>query len=212
MEEHVFENRVTVYPAVPQPHFDDERTLLAARPVVPLKKLRTETSRRNRWFLTGAFAIAILLGAASALLAVYLKTGSDSNSVQLSQVDSLQSDATTDLAATSTSAAVSEENAKSDSPIVDNTDAQAARPVIAKKESHIQRRRIADMGDPEIIPPAPMPRLKEDDELHRIRDAVLFDQWQERRMRRVARRERRDRADRDLFHVDEIFEGTRRPQ
>ena len=52
----------------------------------------------------------------------------------------------------------------------------------------------------------------EDEQLRQIREAVLYEQWQERRARRVARRERRNRGDRDLSRVDEIFEGTRRSQ
>jgi hypothetical protein len=61
------------------------------------------------------------------------------------------------------------------------------------------------------------PELSEDEALRRIRDAVLVDEWQERRQRRVERREeRRERrrshgSGRDLSHLDEIFEGPRRP-
>jgi hypothetical protein len=58
------------------------------------------------------------------------------------------------------------------------------------------------------------PRLSEDEALRRIRDAVLIDQWEERRQRRVERRERRrsQHRDRDLSDIDEIFEGPpRRP-
>jgi hypothetical protein len=55
--------------------------------------------------------------------------------------------------------------------------------------------------------------MSEDDALHRIRDSVLVDEWQERRARRFERRERRraQHHDRDLSNINEIFEGTRRP-
>src|SRR6185295_12530045 len=56
-----------------QPHFDDERTLLSARPVVPLEQLDTRVKHRRRWVLGGAFAVAMFLGAASALLSAYFK-------------------------------------------------------------------------------------------------------------------------------------------
>jgi len=56
-----------------EPHFDDERTLLTARRVVPLEKIEKKARHRRQWFLGGAFAIAMMLGAASALLASYLK-------------------------------------------------------------------------------------------------------------------------------------------
>ena len=56
-----------------EPHFDDERTVLTARRVVPLKKIEAKARHRRQWFLGGAFAIAMMLGAGSALVASYLK-------------------------------------------------------------------------------------------------------------------------------------------
>src|SRR5215207_7773123 len=56
-----------------EPHFDDEQTLVSARPVVPLEKIEKKARHRRLWFLGAAFAIAMMLGAASALLASYLK-------------------------------------------------------------------------------------------------------------------------------------------
>ncbi|HEY3579405.1 MAG TPA: hypothetical protein VGK82_02640 [Pyrinomonadaceae bacterium] len=56
-----------------QPHFDDERTVLSARPVVPLEAIEAKVKHRRRWFLGGAFAIAMLLGAASAVISAYFK-------------------------------------------------------------------------------------------------------------------------------------------
>src|SRR5215470_10090253 len=55
------------------PNFDDERTLLSARRVVPLNQIDAEVRRKRRWFLCGAFAVAMMLGAASALVASYLR-------------------------------------------------------------------------------------------------------------------------------------------
>jgi hypothetical protein len=56
-------------------------------------------------------------------------------------------------------------------------------------------------------------KVDEEDQLQRIREAVLYDQWQERRARRVARERRRlDRYNhRDLSDLDEIFEGRKKP-
>ena len=63
------------------------------------------------------------------------------------------------------------------------------------------RRRLEDEGD-------------EDEELNRIREAVLYDEWQERRARRVRRERRRlERYNhRDLSNLDEIFEGRKKPR
>jgi len=52
-----------------EPHFNDEQTLLSARRVVPLEKIEAKARHRRQWFLGGAFAIAMVLGAASALVA-----------------------------------------------------------------------------------------------------------------------------------------------
>src|SRR5215510_10408376 len=58
---------------VKPPDFDDERTLLSARPVVPLDEIDAKVRRKRHWFLGGAFALAMMLGAASALVASYLR-------------------------------------------------------------------------------------------------------------------------------------------
>lgn len=55
--------------AVQQPHFEDELTVMTAQQVVPLTKVRT----RKGWLLGGAFAVAMLLGAASAIVSAYFK-------------------------------------------------------------------------------------------------------------------------------------------
>jgi hypothetical protein len=69
-------------------------------------------------------------------------------------------------------------------------------------------------SDPEPIEDRDTRNLSEHEQLDQIRDAVLYDEWQERRARRAMRRERR-RAEhynhRDLSNLDEIFEGRRRP-
>src|ERR1043165_8612623 len=58
---------------VSPPHVDDERTLQTARRVVPLNEIESKVRRRRHWFLGGAFAVAMMLGAASALVASYLR-------------------------------------------------------------------------------------------------------------------------------------------
>src|SRR5215510_8226281 len=55
------------------PNFDDERTLLSARPVVPLNEIDAKVRRKRHWLLGGAFAVAMMLGAASALVASYVR-------------------------------------------------------------------------------------------------------------------------------------------
>src|SRR5262249_26096537 len=56
-----------------EPNFEDERTLLSARRVVPLEKIEARVRHRRQWFLGAAFAIAMMLGATTALVASYVK-------------------------------------------------------------------------------------------------------------------------------------------
>jgi hypothetical protein len=172
---------------VEQPHFDDEVTTQTARPVVPLEKIDANIKSKRRWFLGGAFAIAMLLGAASALVSAYLKL----RNVPDPEIQSLT--------------VVPE-----DPPPLQTVQVIAERPKATPRDTD-KKERIG-RANPHVIES----RGDEEDELRRIRDAVLIDQWEERRARRVERRERRERRraqhrDRDLSNLDEIFEGPRRP-
>ena len=73
MKEYSFDSSIDTNPSAPLPHFDDERTLLTARRVVPLEKINAKVRQRRTWFLGGAFALAMMLGAASALVVSYLR-------------------------------------------------------------------------------------------------------------------------------------------
>jgi hypothetical protein len=169
---------------VARPHFDDERTVLTARPVVPLEKIDTKIRNRRRWVLSGAFAAAMVLGAASALLSAYFK-------IRNAPDPEIQS--------------LSVSSVFPKTPELPTVQVVPQRP---KPRLLVNTNKT----DQVII----RPRLSEDEELRRIRDAVLVDEWQERRQRRVERREERrerrraQRSGRDLSHLNEIFEGPRR--
>lgn len=170
---------------IDQPNFDDERTVLSARPVVPLEPLDTRIKHRRRWFLGGAFAVAMLLGAASALISAYFKT-------RQAPDPEIQSLSVLPLP----------------EPVVVTPSPTPERPK-PRPIRNTDKTNGTDRTDRGVI----QPRLSEEEELRRIRDAVLFDAWQERRQRRVERRERpkAQHPDRDLSNIDEIFEGRRRP-
>ena len=196
-----------------EPRFDDERTLLSARPVVSLDTINAKTRHRKQWFLGGAFAIAMMLGAASALLASYLRTRNVQNMpAAVTQVDVPETPAAViENPPTETPLAAAVEgtvNTEESIPIEEST---------PKKEAPVKRRTAVVVPKPEdyMSDSSDSRRMSEEDALHQIRDSVLYDEWQERRARRVLRRERR-RAERynnhrDLSNLDEIFEGRRRP-
>ena len=70
--EQVLENNWRSNLTTAEPHFDDERTIRSAQPVVPLNDVAKEQSRR-KWMLAGAFVIASLLGSTAALALVRLR-------------------------------------------------------------------------------------------------------------------------------------------
>ena len=178
--------------------------MLSARPVVPLARIDAKERHRRHWLLGGAFALAMMLGAASALVASYLK---------LRNVPSTE---ITEVETPTAPFALAPEVVASELPPADETTAainteELVVPVEPKKAPTVRRRVISPAS--EVVRPRVVREMDEQDELQRIREAVLIDAWQERRARRAARRERRNRVDhhdRDLSNLDEIFQGPRR--
>lgn len=204
MKEELFENPVEVRTHAPTPHFDDWRVAQRAQRVVPLDVIRLKLRVRRLLFIGGAFAIAVVLGAASALVAVQVKR--ISAPAQISQIDEPvdEPDATTTVA---TEQPLPVDPAAESTVVEETPVQQPARPAPKRPETLATRPRIVS-SHPE---PRSVQQPSEEEQLQQIREAVLYERWQERRARRVARRERRNRGDdRDLSRVDEIFEGTRR--
>jgi hypothetical protein len=176
------------------PNFDDERTLQTARRVVPLNQIEAKVRRRRHWFLGGAFVVAMMLGAASALVASYVRLRTAPAPVADNEA------APGDVPAPVAVAA---------NPLPTDSPASEEAP---KKEPVAKRRAVAKRAEePSDLPDDP--HITEAERLQQIRDAVLYDKWQEQRARRVYRRDRRlDRYNhRDLSNLDEIFEGRKRP-
>ena len=189
-----------------EPNFEDEQTLQTARPVVPLEKIDAKERHRRHWLLAGAFALAMMLGAASALLASYLKLRN------VPAVASEISEVETPAAPIAVAAQPVEGDLAETADTVEtvNIEEQATTPVTPKRAP--SRRTVTIPGNTDLVRPRTV-RGDEEDELEQIRSAILIDEWQERRARRAARRERRNRVDhhdRDLSNLDEIFEGQRR--
>lgn len=194
------------------PNFDDERTVQTARRVVPLEQIEAKTRHRRQWFLGGAFAMAMMLGAATALLASYFKTrNAPAVATEVSQQE-----------LTAAPLAVAESVPTPDAASVNETD-DAALAAVAEEETEIEAPKKETPAKPKTVvkhsqyipEPREAQKASEEDELEQIRKSVLIDEWQERRARRVWRRERRLRErynHRDLSNLDEIFEGRRRPQ
>jgi len=193
---------------VRSPEFDDERTLLSARRVVPLNEIDAKVRRRRNWFLGGAFALAMMLGAASALVASYLRLRTIP-SVATSEVSEPDAAPAPLAVVQTTPGPAPAESPETEEPADEALlDEETPAP---KKETVAKRRTVVKHTQPPVDLRED-PKISEEERLQQIRDAVLYDEWQERRARRVMRRERRlDRYNhRDLSNLDEIFEGRRR--
>ena len=192
-----------------EPNFDDEQSLLTARPVVPLAKIDAKERSLRHWVLGGAFALAMMLGAASALLASYLKLRNVSNPTPEVNAATVASDVETPTVPM----AVVAEPVETELPDTPLTDVPLETPSETPKRAPVVRRQAPVSRNAELIRPRTVREMDDEDELQRIREAVLIDAWEERRARRAARRERRNRVDhhdRDLSNLDEIFQGQRR--
>ncbi len=213
MTEERFDNSANSPLHASQPHFDDDWTLITARRVVPLEKIEAKVRRRRQWFLGGAFAVAMVLGAASALLASYFRQRTAvSSTSELSQMAVPQQVVAAEPEPSATPA--TEEVVEPLVETVENVKEPALIELAPKKDTAVRQRTVVVREDPKPQNTREDERLTEDDQLDRIREAILVDSWQERRARRAARRERR-RAERynhrGLSELDEIFEGPRRP-
>jgi hypothetical protein len=190
--------------STPEPHFDDELTLQSARPVVPLESIEAKERHRRHWVLGGAFALAMMLGAASALLASYLKLRNvPTVATEISEVETPPVEAAAEPV--QSELPVNEEIAATE-----NIAEEVQTPAPPKR---VARRTVSIPRNTDLVRPRSVHGINESEELEQIRNAVLIDEWQERRARRAARRERRNRVDhhdRDLSNLDEIFEGPRR--
>jgi len=196
-----------------EPHFDEEWTLISARQVVPLEKLKDTPKRRGKLKLIGAFVGAIVLGAAVALLSIRLESKPIMNGVD------------PELATEETQPVV-EPPQQGDKPL-DETSAVSLNPdetepvvnpkpretVTEKPKNSPERRKVNDVRPaPEVAQSDPIGASSESQDTEAR--AQLVDEWQERRARRVRPRERSDRMGRHrrgLTRIDEIFEGRPRP-
>ncbi len=182
-----------------EPHFDDQFVVQRAQQVVPLEKIRAGRRNRTILFLGSAFVLAMMLGAASALLTVRIK--------QHNQLTQINTDLAPETNASPETVAAAPVESPTEEPITEDVAPEPVKRVVAVKKEQpavADRPRIVGARQDEIQP-------SEEEQLEQIREAVLYEQWQERRMRRAERRERRNRyRDRDLSRVDEIFEGPRR--
>lgn len=199
-------------PELTEPHFDEETTLLSAKPVVPLAKLKAQLTSRRRIFLAGAVSLAILLGACAAILIFYL---------QQRQFRPL-ADSTSQLSG------AQETTSPDDQTEVASQSALSGGSLTTPDAETVTTRTLGSMetGSTHKVNVSNKQKLRPMPVNAKSRTAVAIGmqpQVNNRDTHRLARREerpRREPRDRDrrravssddLFRIREIFEGTRRP-
>lgn len=194
-----------------EPHFDDEATLLSARPVVPFKKLLVKPGFSRPWVFGLALAGALLLGVSVSALyySLFGTTGKQpaSNGETVSSgVHGFASDTVDDspIEATEATEAIAPETSSVDSDSSARVKAQSpswtTRPpnssnAVSKKPAHRRAREVDESSEREY-------------ESREERRAAR----REAKERKRANRERRaDRSSDELLRIRDIFEGPPRP-
>jgi len=212
------------YPAVSQPHFVEERTLLSARPVVPLEQIKTRERSRRGLLLTSAIALSVLLGACTALAMVYIQQRRSTQPAAIrSQSDATQqnqSEQVTQPSAPVEEAASVEKGAASTGATgrrgASNSTPEQEKRAVVVNSSNTENRRVATVPGAKISRQNEVPVVDTgaDESDPRVNDREMR-RDQRREARRVWReeiRQRRVNSGDDLFRIREIFEGRRRPE
>lgn len=212
------------YPPMSQPHFVEERTLLSARPVVPLEQVRTAGRSRRGLLLTGAIGLSLLLGACTALAMVYVQQRSSEQPAAIgSSPDATQQNVgeqvTTPPSAAVEESAVVEKGAASAGAgalrAASNTKPEQEKKAVTVNASNSENRRVATVPSARIsrqneLPVAVVDTDEPDPQLN-DREGRRDERREARRVRREEIRQRRVNSGDDLFRIREIFEGRRRP-
>ena len=195
MEDQALENNWRNDLATAEPHFDDERTIRSAQPVVPLNDVAKEQSRR-RWLLVGAFVIASMLGSAVALALVRLRQ--PATAAVATESEAVEAAAEEPVAQVPGETPSEAQSLEEGQPEVDVAPSRTQKP---KRHTPATSRGSAAPQQVTITvqtnPPAGSG------------EARLVGEWQERRQRRVNRKPLQNHHS-DLFRIREIFEGPRR--
>ena len=183
-----------------EPHFDEEATLLSARPVVPLQKIKSKERSRQRLVFGAAIVSALMVGALGATL-IYKQRGQEPPTAIVSTAVPGAAGIAGDQAVSSPSIAEAVATATLPEAGTGTVDEKAvpwvsrspAAPVVETKRKRSMRQQL-DQGEL---------RRAERIDLHGFRS----------RSEREAQREsgRKRKSSDDLLRIREIFEGPSRP-
>jgi hypothetical protein len=189
------------------PHFDEDATLLSARPVVPLYEVSAETRSRRRVILGLTIVAAILGGAISAVL---LLMHSEQNLQSAARTGESQLEVSSSGAAGRT---ISESPQVKVPLLTERLEEPRLKEVPSTRDSSIKMRQTETSSRRSTKPAAARnPDQQLDDDFDG--DERSLRRIERRNARREARREHRRRREQtgdDLLRIREIFEGSPRP-
>ena len=200
-----------------EPHFDEEATILAARPVVPLDEVKAEKRSRGGLALVVAIAGGLIIGLLAATL-IFRQLGSNE----------APTTASSDSPATRVAEPPTDQLLTADGgvtsigeTVTSNEEEKAAATDEGDRERKVEAKpgRVQDPAPqveprPRIIVREPPPA--DDEEPAEVQRSRRVERQEERRERRrairEARRQQRGQDDNDdLTRIREIFEGSPRP-
>jgi len=186
-----------------EPHFDEEATVLSARPVVPLEEIQSEQHSRKRLLFGLAIACSLALGALSGLL--FFKKSEQESATAITQAAPGAAGITVDAPV----AAIAESVDAGATGITPQSETETQAPTVSTKPVRSvspNSRAVATK------PQTPMPPQVEE------REENWDERFYERRRRRMSEREamresrrRQRRSADDLLRIRDIFEGPPRP-
>ena len=197
-----------------EPHFDEEATVLSAKPVVPLEEIKTRETSKKRLVLGAAMLFAVLVGAVGGVFVYKQRSENETNATALTtnqevegSAGALGEPATADQSvAEAGSGALPESEPRQVSKSRPQTTVPKSVIVVPAAEKTNKRVKHAERDD-EIIAD------RDDDERELRRQQRIEARQMRRRGEWVEMREgrrRRNNSD-DLLRIRDIFEGPRRP-
>lgn len=197
-----------------EPHFDEEATVLSARPVVPLEEIKTRETSKKRLVLGAAMLFAVLVGAVGGVF-VYKQRGENETNATVLMANSEVEGSAGALAEPATAERSVAEAGSGAVPEVEPREVTKSRPqttvpksvnVVPAAEKTDKRVKHAERDD--VISAD-----RDDDERELRRQQRIEARQMRRRGEWVDMREgrrRRNNSD-DLLRIRDIFEGPRRP-
>jgi hypothetical protein len=194
---------------LPLPQFDEEATLISARPVVPLQALKAKALSRRRLIFGLTIIAALIVGSISGTLLLQSRQDAES-ALEMEKNEPSVSDS----GAAGGPALERAEKRAENRVLVTRDKESGARP----KETPSARESLKKPSTAAIsrtsVKPVRVFNPDLDRNNHFESDAWELRRAERRNARRAARRERRQQREQmgdDLLRIREIFEGTPRP-